>query len=1275
MAVVGEAHILVRAITTGLKKDIEKGFQGVKGATEAAGKESSSGFSNEFAKGLKKFNNASQGAASSFHKLMRRANIFQAGIGVAASSLSALVGALGAFAGAAGGAAASGVALVGVMAQLKVATMVGKMAFKGVMEAVKAAGTQSGLTGKTIRELREEMQQLAFSAEEAALSEEKASLSLEKARENLARVQNLPPDNRARREAELAYQEADLAYRQAKDKHSDLMEQINDPQKKSGGAGAQDPYKDLTATQKAFAIYLKGIMPKMKSLREAAASSFLPELTKQMDAMMKNGFFQLLVTGFERVSQGLAEATKNFAGSAFDGTTKGSLAHFFESSRGTVGALGKVLGNMFKAFLGLMQAADPLIKRFVNFLDKKSFGLAESVGKNQGPLTTFFRNAGDAAASLGKIFGNVFKGLTSLITANIGPGSAGQGMLDWMAKGSEKWAQLQSSVSQNNMNNYFSQAVENFKSMWNAISGFASIFASLGNQPGVKEFWDTIAAGSGSIEKILMSMTAAGPGLADLISKVVEIVALFSDTKQIQAYIAVLTDMFRWFLEIGKMIKPIADALGPVIGVVGALVTSFLVLKKVTMIVYGTIYTFGKGLMFLRKAFMAIKAAQVAYTAAVTANTVATGANKAMKNAAIASSVKEAFMTSFGTKAKEKESLALATATIARQAQIITALEASGANGVLAASEVGVGTAATAAVPPVATLGATLMAAILPVLPIILAVVAAIALIVGAVAIFNAVQAKEAEDAQKRVGEAIKANVSMGKDIESQTIHAQNTWTAAISSTSLGTKSLAADVTNLHKQTKTLQTTQKSGWDWFWNATSGSEDLKEGLKNMGTQLGKLAKKDLKGAQQEFIRFANAQGASREELTVQMREMPEFQDELTKTAEKYGLLTDAMDENQKAAVLVDVATNSGAYAKAKAAEATENFNQKIREAASTFMDFEGPLQQNSEDVKKWAEAQAKHSKSATDTWKDYWDGQSFSLDKYMADLNAQVKKQVDWASNISMLQGAVGQGLISQDTLNDLKLKGAAGADLVDSLAKKFKSGTASAKADLKKFQAATETSKLFSDTNVASGLTDVFVNPKNTTVLDMATAKVGKQAGGIMAGEYRKEMEAKLKAGKVTLQQIMKDQGIKMEDISKEVQKLKIEADVTVKYTGDTDGKKLGGMIGYKLGGMIPRYANGKSPGSFQMFPNGILKGPGGPRSDSILARVSRDEMVVNAESTRRNKDVLNYINKGGVVSAGGGGNYNLSFVVNASDGMDETQVARIVLRQLDRTLGLGASK
>lgn len=1289
MAVVGEAHILVRAITTGLKKDIEKGFQGIKGATEAAGRESGDAFSKEFSKGLNKFNKESQAAAKNFHKLMRQANIFQAGIGIAASSLSALVAALGAFVGAVGGAAAAGVALVGVMAQLKVATLVGKQAFSGIMQAIKQSDSAGGAAGKTMRELREEMQQLAFSAEEAALSQEKASLSLEKARENLARVQNLPPDNRARREAELAYQEADLAYRKAADRHSDLMEQINDPQAKKT-SGAQDPYKNLTETQKAFALYLKGIMPKMRTLREAAASSFLPELTKQMNAMMKNGFFQLVYKGFERVSQGLAEATRNFAGSAFDATTKGSLAHFFESSRGTVGTLGRVLGNVFKAFLAIMQAADPLIKRFVNFLDRKSFSLADSIVKNQGPLTGFFRNAGDAAATLGKIFGNVFKGLSSLITANIGPGSPGQGMLDWMAKGSEKWAQLSGSIAQNSMNSYFSQAVENFKAMWGAISGFGSILMSLASSPGVAEFWTTLQAGQDSLERIFMAMTSAGPGLAGLINQLVEIIALFSDTHQIQTYIAVLTTMFRFLLEIGKMFAPIANALGPLIGTIGALVTTYLILKKVIMIVYGTIFTFGKGLMFLRKAFLLVKGAQVAATTATVANTTATAANTVVTNVSKGAKMKEAIMTLFGNKAKEKENVALLQATIARQAQLITSLELTAANGALAVSEGAVGTAASASVPGITAMGASLWAAMAPVLPVILAIAAAIAAVVAVVAIVAAVNAanvKEAEDAQKRVGEQLKSNYMMGKSLASQTAKAQMVWTEAISSTGSSAQNAIGNIKNLKGVSAELVREQKKLGYTYTTSTYNLDEFKEGLNNLGKELGKMAKKDLKGAQQQFIRFANAQGASRQELQAQLAEMPEFQAQLEKQAKKMGIVTDGMSEEAKQSALLDTALNTGTYAAAKAAEAQANFAAKVREAAASFYDFEGPLQQNSEDVKAWAVQQAKSSKSATDTWKDYWDGQSFSLEKYMDDLNAQVDKQLKWSSNLGKLQGAVKEGLITQDTLDRLKTMGVAGADLVDSLSKKYEAGTAGAKKTLKNFQS----SFALSAPDVAPALADAFTNPQNDTVLKMATTKIGKAMGGSVAGQFYNQMKADLDAGKITLAEIMKKYGITMEDVANEVKRLKIEADVTVTWNGGTNltppvvnpaqlpptSYNSSYLTTGRTGGMfrnLMRYKTGKGAGTFQMFPNGLLRGPGGPRTDSILARVSKDEYVVNAQATARNKEVLDYINRGGVVT-GGGSMYNMSFVVNAAPGMDETQVARIVLRTLDRQLGLGGAK
>ena len=51
------------------------------------------------------------------------------------------------------------------------------------------------------------------------------------------------------------------------------------------------------------------------------------------------------------------------------------------------------------------------------------------------------------------------------------------------------------------------------------------------------------------------------------------------------------------------------------------------------------------------------------------------------------------------------------------------------------------------------------------------------------------------------------------------------------------------------------------------------------------------------------------------------------------------------------------------------------------------------------------------------------------------------------------------------------------------------------------------------------------------------------------------------------------------------------------------------------------------SVGGFQ--DGGLVSGPGTGRSDSILARVSNGEFVVNAEATRRNRDVLEEMNSG----------------------------------------------
>ena len=74
-------------------------------------------------------------------------------------------------------------------------------------------------------EAKEKIQQLRFALEGSAISEKRARIEFEKARDSLQRVQDLPPNSRARQEAELAFAEADLNLRTAIDRNNDLRKE------------------------------------------------------------------------------------------------------------------------------------------------------------------------------------------------------------------------------------------------------------------------------------------------------------------------------------------------------------------------------------------------------------------------------------------------------------------------------------------------------------------------------------------------------------------------------------------------------------------------------------------------------------------------------------------------------------------------------------------------------------------------------------------------------------------------------------------------------------------------------------------------------------------------------------------------------------------------------------------------------------------------------------------------------------------------------------------
>jgi phage-related protein len=317
MALVGEAHILVKAITSGVQGDIDRAFSGADSAGDKAGKRAGASFSRGFQNNTdgmvifrKFYTNKEMGvfkkARQDFLDLAAKGYVLGAAITAVSGVLGSLIGGLGVVALTITAAAIPALlGLAGVIGTVIVAAGVLKSVFSGVGDALKAQdkategaaerekalaratrdledakynynetvkqtqkatkdaadaitdaadaevdarravesaersyqdsveATQEALEAVTEarEDAKEAIQQLRFELEGGVISEKKARLEFEKARESLQRVQDLPPNSRARREAELAFAEADLNLRRAIDKTGDLRKKTNQANK------------------------------------------------------------------------------------------------------------------------------------------------------------------------------------------------------------------------------------------------------------------------------------------------------------------------------------------------------------------------------------------------------------------------------------------------------------------------------------------------------------------------------------------------------------------------------------------------------------------------------------------------------------------------------------------------------------------------------------------------------------------------------------------------------------------------------------------------------------------------------------------------------------------------------------------------------------------------------------------------------------------------------------------------------------------------------------
>ena len=609
MAVVGHAYVVVHAITDSVPGEIIDAFSGTKirRAAQKAGEElgnpimrglsrsmNRKGKDNPFTRFSRNFNDLypeAEGLRRTFVRLNRAGMVLQTGLGALAGSLGAIVGAAGGLLGPLAGLVSSFGALGSAAITAKVGLSVAQYALNGISGAVKNATKETSGYGMSVEELREALQQLKFDQEEAEISVDRAALNMEKAYKTMLRTQDLAPSSLLRRDAEIAFREAELAYRKAKDREADLANGTIDP---GGGGAATDPFADLTPSQRAFAEYLVSINDIFKDLRESAANGFLPLLQSQIERVLDSGLLDTLETRFFQIGQGAGLAVTRFVDVFMANNNMANFNIVLGQIATNLPKFGTIFGNVFDSLLSLMTSLDPLTRRFLEFLERKTGAFARflDVKNATGDLEAFFNRAGDITGKFGTFFGGVFGGFGKIIQVNFGPNSPGDKLLQWLADVGEGFA----NKDLIGLDKYFEGAVDNFIIMAQTLGGAIETIVRAGSDPAVRLFWETLDRGSFAFDKLVQNFVESGPSFANLLRSLTEVLAVLSDAGPVQAFVDTLAIAFDGIARFLRSIEPVLQALGPIFGIVSATTLLLSLLGKVVLVFGSFMAVIAKGI-------------------------------------------------------------------------------------------------------------------------------------------------------------------------------------------------------------------------------------------------------------------------------------------------------------------------------------------------------------------------------------------------------------------------------------------------------------------------------------------------------------------------------------------------------------------------------------------------------------------------------------------------------------------------------------------------------
>ena len=622
MAVVGSAYIVINAITTGFKNDIDGLINDVDKSFKRMGRSNGNTFSSMFSRGategMSNFQQEALKTKQNVDKLVEKSYYLQGALGVLIPVVGAVAAGITVMGLEVAAAGPSFIVLGGVIASFIQGMVAFKLALGGVGKAVGAINKPGGgvdrmpqllqaVTNASDRLLDAELRlvraqrsvtdayketaralkQLEYNSEDAVNNEARAAIELEKARETLLRVQDLPPNSRARREAELAYKEADLNLRRAKTGVEELNEDLNAATKNGewnteqqiensravldaienrisaerdlkkavdakliadnelakggkGGAAGADPFEGLNKFQIEFAKFIAGLKPQIDKLKLAVSEGLLPAL-QQAITIVNTKLFKTIEEKLKGTGIALGKASKDFANAITTPAAIANLRTVMDTNNYVLSNTGIILGNLTRLIEALLAAADPLIRRFTDWIKELTGGWASSAEGNISGLTDMFNHAGDIAAGFGDIIGNIIGAFMNMGRAVTGSDGAGQTMLDWLVGASQRFEDFTAKhLASGKLQEYFHTAWRGFQGILGILKDIIEAILRAGGDESLDGMVKNIGEGVGKLIDKMPEIIEAGVAFAEFIGKFLAMVATFLESGSVQMFFGVV---------------------------------------------------------------------------------------------------------------------------------------------------------------------------------------------------------------------------------------------------------------------------------------------------------------------------------------------------------------------------------------------------------------------------------------------------------------------------------------------------------------------------------------------------------------------------------------------------------------------------------------------------------------------------------------------------------------------------------------------------------------